>query len=1360
MMFIFCAIPVMNMASPISRQTSDSRLPGDSIRLNAPIDSVECTKRQAFCVVLCPDSLVVAGPVFNGTVTSYDASFCIINTCLDTLKLLMIDAAPPLTIDYIQGDSILPMAKSNVTLKFIPEKPGAVCGQITVKLKNLSTGKDSSAFLPYCGIGLAPQIAIGRDTINFGDVAVGGPGKEKKLYVSNVGNDTLRITDIDSSIIGDKVFILQYPKLPWLLEPKRTQSMSIQFKPDTEGIHRHSFDLISNSFTDKRLTINLLGNGFTGPGIEFEFDSIAFDTCLGTTQTDSVKLRNIGNKILKVWRIDSPNFMLLPPSIIDTLKINPGRDTTLTFGFAPKIVVDTIYKVVARSNRKGGDSTLTVKVKSDIASFRVAPTQALLDTIVAVVGDSEFAAFFIDNASNCPVFVDTIYVVPDTLPFDVSVRKDTVDAYGQTTVWVSYTPKDTLPHTAQVVIRADYFTSPESLTVHGKGRIGAHFAFDSNPMDFDKKCIGKPSSREMRVQNFGYKEFVIDTITATGSQYFAIWPMPSREKPIKIGIKGEQVFSVTYKPSDIGAHHATFTFSAPSATGEKTLAVQGEGIEVELAASPLDMPFYEVGVFDSSEKILKLTNRIERPIDITNIELVPPDAPFMISPTTGKLLGQDSFFLVNVQYKPQKPGADSAQIIICHNANCADDTISLSGTGCAPQLQIPITEVVFDTISYCQKETLDTTIDITGCQTWRLQDTILLSDVFKICSIDTVVSPGNKLHISLCFDPNEENSYVDTFVIRSNLFPDSVWTITVRGVAKDRTAPQIVNSTQCSPKLSGSDNVVSAAATDNCDPVPACTLYYRPAGASSLAEVMVLFDEDGKAMISGSVMTVLGVEYRIKASDVSGNVAWDPPVGYHFIPGRVASPDGLVWLNSQVEQSRYLPTARDTTSYRLISVPLILDESTADKVIEDDLPEYDGGVTWLLYDYYNGNYHEYKDPTGRSHFRAFQPNRAFWLITTKLDKVMDSGPGISVATSPQSAAKCNLADYSRYRLESGWNLVANPYLFKIDRNQCKLSSGNDLYQIWRFEVPFNESVARWQHQPPLLEPWKGYAIYALQIDTLIFANTESTSSTEVANRAIKPVMTNMRNWHVSIEARAGIHVDFDNYAGVREQSQEKWDQWDLFEPPPIGEYVSVYFPHDDWPNYPSDYAGDFRQPFTDGAIWTFEVRSNLVDVPVYVNITDMEKVPKNFAALLIDDTHDQVLDLSYSTQYTFKVLGENVATRFHLVIGSQEFISQVHAEHAAQVRTYGLRQSFPNPFNRATIISYALSEVTRVKLDIYNLLGERVQILVNDEWFTQGIHYVYWDGKNSAGKEIASGAYFVRLQAGKVKQIRKMLYVK
>lgn len=85
---------------------------------------------------------------------------------------------------------------------------------------------------------------------------------------------------------------------------------------------------------------------------------------------------------------------------------------------------------------------------------------------------------------------------------------------------------------------------------------------------------------------------------------------------------------------------------------------------------------------------------------------------------------------------------------------------------------------------------------------------------------------------------------------------------------------------------------------------------------------------------------------------------------------------------------------------------------------------------------------------------------------------------------------------------------------------------------------------------------------------------------------------------------------------------------------------------------------------------------------------------------------------------------------------------------------FELMQNYPNPFNPVTTIKFSLPQDKFVKLKVFNILGETVQYLLNEEK-KAGLHTVQFNASS-----LSSGVYFYSIEAGDFKAVRKMLLMK
>jgi hypothetical protein len=88
-----------------------------------------------------------------------------------------------------------------------------------------------------------------------------------------------------------------------------------------------------------------------------------------------------------------------------------------------------------------------------------------------------------------------------------------------------------------------------------------------------------------------------------------------------------------------------------------------------------------------------------------------------------------------------------------------------------------------------------------------------------------------------------------------------------------------------------------------------------------------------------------------------------------------------------------------------------------------------------------------------------------------------------------------------------------------------------------------------------------------------------------------------------------------------------------------------------------------------------------------------------------------------------------------------------------------LEQNYPNPFNGATAISFGLKRSGSVRLEVFNILGQLVDTPV-DQYLSAGRHETSWNGRDTNGREMATGIYFYRLSTSEFNAVKKLVYLK
>ena len=91
--------------------------------------------------------------------------------------------------------------------------------------------------------------------------------------------------------------------------------------------------------------------------------------------------------------------------------------------------------------------------------------------------------------------------------------------------------------------------------------------------------------------------------------------------------------------------------------------------------------------------------------------------------------------------------------------------------------------------------------------------------------------------------------------------------------------------------------------------------------------------------------------------------------------------------------------------------------------------------------------------------------------------------------------------------------------------------------------------------------------------------------------------------------------------------------------------------------------------------------------------------------------------------------------------------------------TFSLNQNYPNPFNPSTTLQYDLPNDGFVNITIYDMLGNVINNLVNDNQ-NSGYKSVQWDATNNQGQQVSAGVYLYSIEAGDFRQTKKMILLK
>ena len=192
---------------------------------------------------------------------------------------------------------------------------------------------------------------------------------------------------------------------------------------------------------------------------------------------------------------------------------------------------------------------------------------------------------------------------------------------------------------------------------------------------------------------------------------------------------------------------------------------------------------------------------------------------------------------------------------------------------------------------------------------------------------------------------------------------------------------------------------------------------------------------------------------------------------------------------------------------------------------------------------------------------------------------------------------------------------------------------------------------------------------------------------------------------------------------------------------------------------PTDGAIDVSQPVT----WDWSDVSEATKYHIQV-----DNDSSDFNSLVVDNDSRIASDFTWgglddATDYWWRVRSGNDcgwsdwSLVFPFSVGEQTDVREIASNELPSEFT--LSQNYPNPFNPVTNIDFALPCAAHVRVEVFNILGNRVSILV-DEHLSAGYKSVEWDGRSSSGRVASSGVYLFRITAGEFSASCKALLMK
>ncbi len=418
-----------------------------------------------------------------------------------------------------------------------------------------------------------------------------------------------------------------------------------------------------------------------------------------------------------------------------------------------------------------------------------------------------------------------------------------------------------------------------------------------------------------------------------------------------------------------------------------------------------------------------------------------------------------------------------------------------------------------------------------------------------------------------------------------------------------------------------------------------------------------------------------------------------------------------------VDIAKKFDGASTPQDYRLVALPGQTEEPLADVLNGDP------SVDWQAY-WDNGEDDDYMVKYDGSSTFTMNAGNGFW-VTSKEDFTYDQ-------TVP--TVELNDNNQASIPLHDGWNIISNPLHTDVSWSKVSEANGGNLQSIWSFNGSFSEAQT-------FASARSGEAVYFLNdqgLDNLQipYESSASKKQTKENQNQIRLIT------RVDGEKTSSSSLTLVSTSEIPNN---------IVAPPAKFEGASLRFSADNeqQSSRTSSLAHVYQHQNSDGHQLEV-ILSATPKQPVTISTEGWDNNPDIQLALL-DKESGRKYNLSKKKEV--QIIPEKGKTSMMLVMGDTRYINQQQEEFLP--KEIKIQPNYPNPFNPSTTLRFSLPEQTEVRVEIYDILGQRVSTLINNEVRQAGTHTITFDGSQRA-----SGMYFAVFKIGDQRFTQKMTLIK
>ena len=901
----------------------------------------------------------------------------------------------------------------------------------------------------------------------------------------------------------------------------------------------------------------------------------------------------------------------------------------------------------------------------------VTPSSADFDVID--IGDQRERSFAISNSDT----TETLIV------FAVDIRGQDADQFqllggsggfvlqpGELNlVTIRFSP--TSPGNKSAVLRIesnDPDESPLGIPLTGIGRGFPDIALVQNALNFGDAVVNSSTFQNLVVFNQGFDDLVIEQAQILGDN-LDLFALEEGVIPRTIETGGQDTLRVRFMPASDGVKRGILRLlSNDPDESLLDVALNGRGVRPQIILDSLSYDYGVNLVGDSTVFTFFVSNVGDADLVIDSLVFRGQDAnQFRAALQANSLIVRQGETLeLPIAYVPRTSGDHVVVLSLYSNdPERPRVDISLRGEAKSPALSANTSVLDFgvlltngleksESLTLSNNGVVNLVIDSLSIRGDNADQFSFFEDVPSY-----IVRPEETAKILVVYSPTNDGAHEAVLTLDTN---DPEFDSLVVSLSGYSESLQVETNEQAEFEK---DFIVNVVLPEGFVPSEG-QLIYRSADSFEYISANLSTDSDGvRGLIPGLAVGVSGIEYYVQIRGGDD--------GFVTLP--LAEPlERPIYVPTYIEQ--YTPSLPlSNWTYQMISVPVILSDSNAESVLMDDYGPY-SIRRWRLFRWENDEYEEYPDITGE-----FQRGKGFWLITND-GAPFDIDDGVSV----DPVESFDLV------LQPGWNQVGNPFSYPIPW----LGETVDP----RIGAPVAFNGLEFVYNQVNLMPWEGYFVQNLADEPITISLIRRAIG--IGKQGVQKPDGKLYQLQLIIELDEGSVRDSQNFLGFAEEASDKRDAHDFNEAPPIGSYVRMSIIEEG-----ERYAGNFKPSTENGKYWDLEVDASFANTSAQVFVQSDGELPENYEIYILDRDKRTLIEMVDST-FSIDLGNPGSIRNLRVLLGTEQFADQNREDIPLESLESKLEQNYPNPFSESTAIRYAISEESYVRLEVFNLMGQRV----------------------------------------------------